>query len=113
MPSTRASVSAHTSPTTRANLLSAWIEFADGCVANITASRVSKEKIRKLRVFQQDCYLSLDYASQHLNVLNRIVTPDSKTMPQLIEERPTLKNLMIGLLSASLMPMNVRTRSLT
>lgn len=79
--------------TNAVDMASAWIEFQDGCVANITASRVSKEKIRKLRVFQQDCYLSLDYASQHLNVLNRIVQADPKTMPQLIEERPTLKKI--------------------
>lgn len=75
------------------DMASAWIEFGDGCVANITASRVSKEKIRKLRVFQQDSYLSLDYASQHLNVLNRIVAPDGQTSPQLVEERPTLKKI--------------------
>ena len=75
------------------DMASAWIEFADGCVANITASRVSKDKIRKIRVFQQDSYLSLDYASQHLTVLNRIASPDQKTLPQLVEERPTLKKV--------------------
>ena len=40
------------------------LEFADGCVANLTASRVSTEKIRKLRVFQPGQYISLDYAKQ-------------------------------------------------
>jgi predicted dehydrogenase len=40
------------------------LEFADGCVANLTASRVSTEKIRKLRVFQPSQYISLDYAKQ-------------------------------------------------
>jgi predicted dehydrogenase len=40
------------------------LEFADGCVANLTASRVSTEKIRKLRVFQPGQYVSLDYAKQ-------------------------------------------------
>jgi len=38
--------------------------FADGCIANLTASRVSTEKIRKLRVFQPGQYISLDYARQ-------------------------------------------------
>lgn len=79
--------------TNAVDMASAWIEFADGCVANITASRVSKEKIRKLRVFQEDVYLSLDYASQHLNVLSRIVAPDGSGLPQLVEERPTLKKI--------------------
>lgn len=40
------------------------LEFSDGCVANLTASRVSTEKIRKLRVFQPGQYISLDYAKQ-------------------------------------------------
>ncbi len=40
------------------------LEFKDGCVANLTASRVSTEKIRKLRLFQPGQYISLDYAKQ-------------------------------------------------
>jgi predicted dehydrogenase len=40
------------------------LEFADGCIANLTASRVSTEKVRKLRVFQPRQYISIDYAKQ-------------------------------------------------
>jgi predicted dehydrogenase len=40
------------------------LAFENGCVANLTASRVSVEKIRKLRLFQPDEYISLDYARQ-------------------------------------------------
>lgn len=40
------------------------LAFANGCVANLTASRVSVEKIRKLRLFQPDEYISLDYTRQ-------------------------------------------------
>ncbi len=40
------------------------LEFADGCIANLTASRVSTEKVRKLRLFQPGQYISLDYAKQ-------------------------------------------------
>lgn len=40
------------------------LEFADGCIANLTASRVSTEKVRKLRLFQPRQYISLDYAKQ-------------------------------------------------
>jgi predicted dehydrogenase len=40
------------------------IEFETGCVANFTASRVSTEKIRKLRFFQPHQYISVDYARQ-------------------------------------------------
>lgn len=38
--------------------------FANGCVANVTASRISGERLRKIRVFQQDSYVSLDYMNQ-------------------------------------------------
>jgi predicted dehydrogenase len=42
------------------------LQFQDGCIANLTASRVSTEKVRKLRLFQPQEYLSLDYARQDL-----------------------------------------------
>src|SRR2546422_1033964 len=45
-------------------IANARVEFEDGCVANFTASRVSFEKIRKLRFFQPHDYISVDYASQ-------------------------------------------------
>jgi len=38
--------------------------FENGCVANVTASRISQEKMRKIRVFQADTYVSLDYMNQ-------------------------------------------------
>jgi predicted dehydrogenase len=40
------------------------LEFEDGCIANLTASRVSTEKVRKLRLFQPRQYISVDYAKQ-------------------------------------------------
>ena len=46
------------------------LEFASGCVANFTASRVSTEKVRKLRFFQPHQYLSIDYARQDLLIIN-------------------------------------------
>ena len=46
------------------------IEFENGCVANFTASRVSTERVRKLRFFQPHQYLSLDFASQDLLLID-------------------------------------------
>jgi predicted dehydrogenase len=40
------------------------LEFENGCIANLTASRVSTEKVRKLRLFQPRQYISVDYAKQ-------------------------------------------------
>ena len=42
------------------------LRFASGCIANITASRISKDRVRKIRFFQPDAYLSVDYASQEV-----------------------------------------------
>jgi predicted dehydrogenase len=38
--------------------------FENGCVANVTASRISQDRVRKIRVFQENAYLSLDYQNQ-------------------------------------------------
>ena len=59
--------------TNRIDIANTRLQFEDGCVANITASRVSMEKIRKLRLFQKQEYISLDYTRQDVAVfsLNR------------------------------------------
>lgn len=46
------------------DIANARLHFANGCIANLTVSRVSPERLRKIRVFQEDCYLSLDYMRQ-------------------------------------------------
>jgi len=50
--------------TAHEDIANARLRFDNGCVANVTASRISPERLRKLRVFQEDCYLSLDYQEQ-------------------------------------------------
>ena len=49
--------------TPQLDIANARLTFANGAVANITASRVSRERVRKLRIFQQSGYLSLDLAA--------------------------------------------------
>ncbi|RQW00220.1 gfo/Idh/MocA family oxidoreductase [candidate division KSB1 bacterium] len=44
-----------------ADIANARIEFENGCVANVTASRISQRKMRKMRLFQQDAYISIDF----------------------------------------------------
>ena len=48
--------------TDKVDIAHARLEFAGGAVANVTASRVSTERVRKMRFFQQHEYISLDYA---------------------------------------------------
>src|SRR5512137_482984 len=56
--------------TPRIDIANARIQFADGCVANVTASRVSTEKIRKLRFFQAREYVSLDFTRQDVAIFS-------------------------------------------
>ena len=46
------------------DIANARLRFASGCIANITSSRISPERMRKIRVFQENVYLSLDYQTQ-------------------------------------------------
>ena len=51
------------------DIANARIEFADGCVANLTASRVSQERLRRIRFFTADAYLSVDLFEKSGDVL--------------------------------------------
>jgi len=57
------------------DIANARIRFANGCVANVTASRVSTKSERKLRVFQEDSYVSLDLQQRRLTTVRR--SPDA------------------------------------
>ena len=50
--------------TPRTDIANARIRFASGCVANVTASRISRDRIRKARFFQRDAYISIDFAER-------------------------------------------------
>jgi predicted dehydrogenase len=52
--------------TPRHDIANARLRFAGGCIANVTASRISKERVRKIRFFQPDAYISIDYAAQEV-----------------------------------------------
>jgi len=52
-----------------ADIANARIEFENGCVANLTASRISLKKMRKMRVFQRDAYISLDFLDKKTEIV--------------------------------------------
>lgn len=56
----------------KVDIANARLEFPGGCVANLTASRISAKSQRKLRVFQQDAYLSIDFGQREVSVARRI-----------------------------------------
>lgn len=74
------------------DIANARLVFANGCVANLNASRVSQKKVREIRVFQAGAYLSLDFMNQtgHLlklveGSLNREEIPLEKAEPLAVE----------------------------
>ncbi|OFW50034.1 MAG: hypothetical protein A3G77_08540 [Acidobacteria bacterium RIFCSPLOWO2_12_FULL_68_19] len=54
--------------TPRVDIANARLRFASGCIANVTASRISRDRVRKARFFQHDAYISIDYAAQEVEM---------------------------------------------
>jgi predicted dehydrogenase len=70
------------------DIANARIRFANGCVANATASRVSVKTERKLRIFEDDAYLSLDLQQKILTVIRKRTPADGPgPLPVTIEEQ--------------------------
>ncbi|NRB49550.1 MAG: Gfo/Idh/MocA family oxidoreductase [Saprospiraceae bacterium] len=63
------------------DIANARIEFANGCVANLTASRISLKQMRKIRLFQQDAYISLDFLDKEAQVVRLYGTEDPDLPP--------------------------------
>ena len=79
------------------------LRFASGCIANITASRISKDRVRKIRFFQPDAYLSVDYASQEVEgyrLVRKEPRPDIQggTIP--VERDEPLRRELVDFISA-------------
>jgi predicted dehydrogenase len=64
--------------TDKVDIANTRVEFEGGCVANITASRISFEDRRRIRVFQPDTYLTLDYASKEIALYRRTFSAENQ-----------------------------------
>jgi predicted dehydrogenase len=71
------------------DIANARLRFANGCVANATASRVSMKTERKLRLFQDDAYMSLDLQQKILTVIRKGSGVSAEGMPQVAIEENT------------------------
>jgi predicted dehydrogenase len=60
------------------DIANARLQFANGCVANVTASRISQKKMRKMRLFQRDAYISIDFSEGSAEVF-RLIDESEKT----------------------------------
>ncbi len=71
--------------TRKVDVVSAHIRFENGCVANITASRVSKNRLREIHLFQTDTCISIDYAHQHISI-GRVIHGAGAEPPRMVNE---------------------------
>ena len=76
--------------TPRVDIANARIRFASGCIANVTASRISRDRVRKARFFSHDAYVSIDYAAQEVEVYRLI--PQDGGRPAIQGGRLTVPN---------------------
>lgn len=60
--------------------------FANGCVANVTASRVSARKQRKIRIFQEDAYVSMDFVEHSIQIFRRTFPKGPEGQPEISGE---------------------------
>jgi predicted dehydrogenase len=77
----------------REDIANARIRFENGCVANLTASRISPEKMRKIRVFQNDAYLSLDYQNQTGEIYRLVNGQISREAVEIEKDEPLKREL--------------------
>jgi predicted dehydrogenase len=67
------------------DIANARLEFGNGCVVNVTASRISDKSMRKIRIFQQDAYISIDFAAQGVSVYKKI--EEEGKIPYIVSEQ--------------------------
>ncbi|MBU0560566.1 MAG: Gfo/Idh/MocA family oxidoreductase [Bacteroidetes bacterium] len=65
------------------DIANARLEFENGAVANVTASRISQKKMRKMRMFQRDAYIALDFTTG-VSEVYRLVSPGDKNLEHFI-----------------------------
>lgn len=68
------------------DVANARLDFADGCTANITASRVSAARQRKIRVFQEDGYISIDFLEHKVRIFRKVFPHGPRKPPEIAEE---------------------------
>ena len=62
--------------TAKVDIANARIRFANGCIANLTASRISKDQVRKIRFFQRERYVSIDTAAREVEMFQLVPQPE-------------------------------------
>jgi predicted dehydrogenase len=71
------------------------IEFNNGCVANLTSSRISMKKMRKMRIFQKDAYIGVDFLAKKTEIISLNHTEDNNSFTFDIETRNGKKSISV------------------
>jgi predicted dehydrogenase len=69
------------------DIANARLRLANGCVVNLTASRVSLERLRKVRLFQSDAYVSIDLGENKITIVRRQGAPGGAEPPRISAEK--------------------------
>jgi predicted dehydrogenase len=72
------------------------IEFDNGCVANLTSSRISMKKMRKMRLFQKDAYIGIDFLNKKTEIIKQKEAKDSNVFAFDIETPAGKKTLAVA-----------------
>jgi len=72
------------------------IEFDNGCVANLTSSRISMKKMRKIRLFQKDAYIGIDFLAKKTEIIKLKVPEDKDVFTFDIETNTGKKTIAIA-----------------
>jgi len=83
--------------TGRVDIANARVRFKNGCLANLTASRISRDRVRKIRFFQPSAYLSIDYAAQKIEMYKLVAGAGLPSIQggdiPVVQEEPRVREL--------------------
>ncbi len=79
--------------TSHIDIANVRMEFENGCTVNLTASRVSREKVRKIRLFQPNGYLSIDFLAQKVVFASKKESPGKGEFPEILVEKIPVKKV--------------------
>jgi predicted dehydrogenase len=101
--------------TTTPDIVNARIEFKNGCVANLTSSRISLQNMRKARFFQRDAYIAVDFLNKKTEVAYLRNASDHlvHNSNQLIQPGNGLENKQIHFVNPTILPVNAIQTELT
>ena len=88
------------------DIANARIEFENGCVANLTASRMSLKQMRKVRLFQRDAYISLDFLEKNAQIIRLLDKNESNTEGGMMELETARGPKMIDVQMPTPVPVN-------